>query len=133
MACFCEQDLSTLHASLIWVGQVTGVRECKCIQMAYSGHTVVNQGSEPETAASIHGEHHSTRLVCVAINLYSIRFLELWHFCHLPPESPAFWSTLQEHILSASSCQKNLAHLRHINWSSVETFEPFFFLRKKNT
>lgn len=57
MACFCEKDISTLHASLIWVGQVTGVRDCERIQMACSGHTVVNQGSEPETAASIHGDH----------------------------------------------------------------------------
>lgn len=62
----------------------------------------------------------------------SIRFLKLWHFCHLPPESPAFWSTLQEHILSASSCQEDLAHLRHINWSSVETFEPFFLKKEKH-
>ena len=97
-----------------------------------SSHKVMMRGEEPSARRNSPGSGPQPQVwprACVSLlppGLWSFSV----HPCPLL-ERPASWHHPQEHNLSSSLCQDDLAHLQHIDWNSSGNFWVIFFLKKE--
>ena len=93
-----------------------------------SSHKVMLRGEEPSARRNSPGRGPQPQVWPRA--WVSLLPPGLWSFSvHPCPllEHPASWHHPQEHNLSSSLCQDDLAHLQHIDWNSSGNFWVIFF------